>query len=451
MDRQFLCGAAKADITPNEALIHDLYGLMMIPYAGVIDHLHLRVLAFSDGLHRALVVAFDLDKAPNPAEWLPLLQERTGIPTENITYIGTHTHSAPLTTVRPREDRGRSPSKQQMKARLQYESFLQMTLLSTVDEALSGMVPARIGYGKGSSFINVNRNEEYCCATDSGETIKYVSQGLNFNREVDHTVHVVEMQTLEGQPIAFLVNYAMHCDVMFRNRYHEDGSMGISGDVAGTVSRCIETRIPGCVAVWSSGAAGDVNPIITNEMFYADPVHGRNTIELMKNYETLEQIMHSLAFRHLDDVMRVINSIREFSCSVMIQGAVEWSQTPGVEVIRTQDGQWKVGKENEDGYRIRLHLLRIGPIALFGIGGELYNSFGCQIQRQSPLTATLILNHDASLIEDAGYIMDDDTLDRIDSKRTVHGLVPGGRTPMVKGYVGNSLRQHTHSMFEKVM
>ena len=98
----FLCGSAKAEITPGPELFCRIYGLMAVPYAGVIDPLFLRVIACSDGKEKALIVSFDLDKAPEPKLWLPVLEEHTGISKDKIIYIGTHTHSAPITTERPR-------------------------------------------------------------------------------------------------------------------------------------------------------------------------------------------------------------------------------------------------------------------------------------------------------------------------------------------------------------
>lgn len=57
----------------------------------------------SDGESRFLIISFDFDKGPSPKEWMDKIVERANIPLGNILYIGTHTHSAPITTFRPKE------------------------------------------------------------------------------------------------------------------------------------------------------------------------------------------------------------------------------------------------------------------------------------------------------------------------------------------------------------
>lgn len=432
----FLCGSAKAEITPGPELFCRIYGLMAVPYAGVIDPLFLRVIACSDGKEKALIISFDLDKAPEPKLWLPVLEEHTGISKDKIIYIGTHTHSAPITTERPREVK-RQVSQEMKDGMEAYENMVLEKLLETADQALADMVPARMGYGKGESYINTNRNAEFYFETEEGSIDPYTSQGPNNAAPVDRTVFVCRIENQNGDPIAFFVNYAMHCSTMFLNRYDKENNMGISGDIAGTVSRFMENRFPGCVAVWSSGAAGDVNPVIANEVFYPDPENGSVKQYIFPDSKVINELMISLAARHLEDILNVSRNISRLTDQVKIAGAVEWSETPML--------------EGEEPYRIRLHLLRLGDVALYGIGGELYSSFGSLIRRHSPLANTIILNHDASLIDDAGYIMDDETMARVRRNTAMKSRLPGHNNKTAPGYIGDSLVEHTESLFHKVL
>lgn len=451
MSNTFQCGTAKADITPDPSRLDGLFGLMSVPYAGIIDPLHLRVLAFSDGERKALLISFDLDKAPNPVTWLPMLSERTGVPVENITYIGTHTHSAPLTTFRPKEI-PRKPHTEQMKAAMaDYEEMVKEKLLKCVDDALENMRPAKLGYGRGESYINVNRNAEFTYEAPDGTLHHFAAQGPNNSAPVDRTVFVIKVEDESGKPMAFFVNYAVHCCIMFLNRYDDKGSMGISGDLAGAVSRYIENQYPGSVAVWSSGAAGDVNPIIANEVFYPDPVDGRRKDYLIPDYRVIHELMLSLAGRHYADVLRIIRGIDNCTAAVKIGGAVEWSETPALDVQSPERGVYFIKGDREAPYRIRMHLLRLGDVALCGIGGELYNSFGRLIKEKSPLANTVVLNHDASLIDDCGYVLDDETLARSRRTSPVPAMMPGNGCVIKPGYVGPSLVEHVRSLFEKVM
>lgn len=438
MEKRLLCGAARAEITPQNKYYSKLYGLFGMVYTGVIDPLYLRVIALDDGEKKALIIGFDLDKAPNPAQWLPKLEEQFGIPAENILYMGTHTHSAPVTTVRPREKLKSNITEEMQAAMREYEAEVLEILLDTAQKALSEMRPARIGYAYGNSYINVNRIGEFAYEDEIGQLYPFSTQADNEELPVDRTVFVAKIEDEAGVPIAFFVNYAVHCAVMFLNRFDDQGNSGISGDIAGTVSRHIENKYPGSVAIWSSGAAGDVNPLVGGGLFYPDPKNGDAAMFLCANLKDVTERMQYMAAKHFADVLRTIRSIKVTTSAMRIAGAIEWSETPSVD-------------EAAGPYRIRLHVLRLGELAFYGIGGELFTSFGKLIRDTSPMKNTVVVTHEASLIEDAGYVVDDATMARAARKAPAHGFVPGGNAPNKPGYVADSLIEHTRSLFEKVL
>ncbi|MBO6040893.1 MAG: hypothetical protein J6P58_06755, partial [Oscillospiraceae bacterium] len=143
MEHKLLCGAAKKCITPPETLLPRLYGLMGRKFCAVLDDIYLRVIALSDGENRALIVSFDLDKAPRPEENLRALTEATGIPEENILYFGIHTHTAPLCGPRPAFEAPKDEDT--AAATAEYETFVQNQLLCAAKEALDALQPARLG------------------------------------------------------------------------------------------------------------------------------------------------------------------------------------------------------------------------------------------------------------------------------------------------------------------
>jgi hypothetical protein len=99
-----------------------------------------------------------------------------------------------------------------------------------------------------------------------------------------------------------------------------------------------------------------------------------------------------------------------------------------------------------DPYEIRLHLLTLGGVALYGVSGELYSSLGARIKKVAPFKDTLIISHDASLMARSGYIFDDETFNQDKNCR-----LPGhGGSHIVPGYVAKSLEKHTLAMFEKL-
>ena len=433
MKLQLLCGAAKRDITPAD--LTGLFALTGKPYAGIIDRLALRVVWLERGDQKAMLIGFDLDKAPNPSPWLDEISKMTGVPEENIIYFGTHTHSAPLTTVRPREHDDSTPeSRAVMNA---YEEFVKGLLHEAIREAQDNKRPARMGFAQGESFINVNRNFDSVYTDPDGNAFPIVSEGICWGVPVDHTLSVTECVQEDGTPIAFFVNFPVHCCLMFLNYYDQNRSMGISGDLAGNISALLEKKYAGAVALWSSGAAGDINPALFNGVIYPDPEDGRIIMERFKDWHFTKQLLDMLVGIHYRDVLAVIDRIDSFYECSGIKGAIEWSQTESL-------------VEN-DPYCIRLHLLRIGDVAFYGIGGELYNSFGCLIKEHASLRKTMIINHEASLINDAGYILDDDALERARKEAPVRHFIPGQDSRSAAGTVAPSLLKHTESLYQKVL
>ena len=87
-------------------------------------------------------------------------------------------------------------------------------------------VPARVGYGTGVSYINVNRN------IIDPKTRRWW-EGPNYEGPSDKTVAVVEFAAVTGEPIAVYYNYAMHAVTV--------GQLDlVSADAPGTASHYIE-------------------------------------------------------------------------------------------------------------------------------------------------------------------------------------------------------------------
>ncbi|MGN1027168.1 MAG: hypothetical protein ACI4P4_12285 [Faecousia sp.] len=429
MKDKLFCGAARVDITPSEEEVSGLFGLMGTPYAGIIDRVSARVIALGSGEEKALIVAFDLDKAPEPVTWLPELAAHTGIAEDRILYFSTHTHSAPLTTIRPRE---RNRADAEHRANMdRYEAVLHDKLFACADEALANMRPARMGVAWGNSFVNVNRNANFVFTDEKGEKYPFICEGMNWGAPVDRRLFTLRIEDLEGNPIAFFMNYAMHCCIMFLNNYDGKGAMGISGDIAGRISTLVEKKYPGSVAVWSSGAAGDVDPVLFNAVMYPDPEDGHYVKEVFPSWETTDMLCRMIVGWHFKDIAETIEKITCDQETAAIRSALEWSET---------------ASRTEEPYRIRIQALQLGNVALVGIGGELYNSLASVIQEASPAAHTVVINHNASLINDAGYILDDDAIHRAYLEAPTQHFIPGGKTRSVPGTVAPSLGEHIRHM-----
>lgn len=446
MSRSLLCGAAKRKITPRQEWMPDLRGLQNVTFTSVLDDIYLRVAAFRSDEKTVLIVTFDLDKAPCPREFIDTISQETGIDEANILFLSIHTHTAPITGWRPDEGQnfiGTKPAHVQKKTH-EYEAFLKAELIDAVHEALRALRPARIGWTSGESFVSVNRIQNYTVSDGMGGLDVRCGLGYDPGAAVDNRLFVLKAESIDGEPIAFFVNYAVHNCVMIRNRCGEDGGTAISSDLGGNVSQYIEAEFPGSVALWTSGAAGDINPVISNEIFYPAPKTGAQTAYIIPAGDTAPIIMLKvLAARHYADVLKTIRKITCTTEDASVGGRIGWSRTPGRKPVKQEDGTVKyVFGEEIAPYEIRVHMLYIGALTFFGFSGELYSSLGRAILDALPDGTSVLINHDASLLTRTGYIFDDDTW-----ARDKENALPGHRVSMMlPGYVKESLLQLTSSM-----
>jgi neutral ceramidase len=133
-------------------------------------------------------------------------------------------------------------------------SVVEEKILQSLREAVARLQPARVAWGTGVSFINVNRDR-----VDPATNRWW--EGPNYAGTSDKTVAVVRFETTGGEPIAVYYNYAVHAVLT--------GTLDkISGDIPGATSRYIEDSLGGsAVALFASGAAGDQNPVYFNQTY----------------------------------------------------------------------------------------------------------------------------------------------------------------------------------------
>ena len=220
-------GAAKVDVTPAQADLPKNYD-------GILDHIYSRAIVIDNGSATAALITVDAGGVPD-AIWQAVskqLESDLGIPAKNVLLTATHSHSVPGQPAGP---------------------YVQK-IVESVRLAKQRLAPARVGYGTGVSYINVNRNI-------IDPKTKRWWEGPNYDGPSDKTVAVVKFETLSGDPIAVYYNYAMHGVTV--------GQLDlVSGDAPGTTSKYIEDSFDDkIVALWSSGAAGDQNPIYFQQTY----------------------------------------------------------------------------------------------------------------------------------------------------------------------------------------
>lgn len=420
-ESQLWLGAAVRDVSPTKENgmlpIPGNNGNDAAPITDVIDPIHTRVLAFQSGDTKALLVCTETGKGPTGWQFAAQLSEHTGIPVDAIFYMATHSHAAPSLKTEISLEPVEGEEADNM---TKWGRYVLSQMFDAADEALANMQPVTAEIGYSESYINMNRNAFFTSRVDGTTTN---DGGYNPTGVSDKTVSVVKFNDMSGKPVAFLVNYPVHAVTMIGNTYF-DGDQGLSADIPGVVSTLLEEKYEGCVAVWSSGAAGDQNPIVSNQVIYPDPVTGEKVIE----YTGDIKIMEYLAYWHYEDILKAIDTAEPVDAS-------EVAFASGTTTIPNEEGA------EEEEFTLHLKVLRLGNIVFAGSPGELYTSLGMYMKEHSIYKNTIVFNH-VWTEKDCynGYILDDEG--------RANGSMGGGKLSYKPGYINDALADLMNQLIE---
>ncbi|MBV9081713.1 MAG: neutral/alkaline non-lysosomal ceramidase N-terminal domain-containing protein, partial [Acidobacteriaceae bacterium] len=242
----FRAAAVEADITPKTS--QWLMGYAPRQSTGVHDPIYVKVAAMEANGTQVYLAASDLTLfSPGVYDEVAEELERSmGISRLNFWWGVTHTHAAPEVGA-PGMYKvllGRSNHEWNR----DYAAFVKDSLIRCVKEARAKLEPARIAFGQGVAFANINRR-----AKDVDGT---VSLGFNPDGPADRQMNLIRLERPDGSPIALLANYPIHGTVMGGQ------NLLISGDAPGTVAAYVEDKIKAPV-LFFNGAAGNLAPIYT--------------------------------------------------------------------------------------------------------------------------------------------------------------------------------------------
>ena len=378
----FRAGAAKVDITPAQ---------LPKNMEGILDHIYARAIVIDNGVTSAALVSVDTGMLGEQV-WQTVSQrveKELGIPAQNLIMNPTHTHSAFGGTAEQ--------------------------IFNAIKAAKEKLQPARIGYGTGVSYINVNRN------IIDPNTRKWW-EGANYDGPSDKTVAVIKFETTHGEPIAVYYDYACHAVVTGNTDM-------LSGDYPGEASRYIEDSFDNrIVAVFSTGAQGDQNPIYFQQTFDLRDIRikdyakrgqdisnamppggqGLNKQDPMvkKLLDQQKQMIISMGQFLGEEVKRVMRVMTRMSTYGRIFAAQKMVSFPG----RDRIGQGRAGVEATytDGpdVQLRLSLLMIDDIAIGGCDAEVFNMIAQRFKRESPIGRSIFVSM-ANGISNSGYIPND--------------------------------------------
>lgn len=340
----FEAGAAKRDITPDPLL--PISGGMgtPVPAKSRQGALSARALVFRAGPETVAIAGLDLIGFP------AVLGDRARrlVPRLSPTAIligATHTHSAPDCYAFPDGKGGHTGS-------LDYMDFVAQQVAAAINEALDRLQPAQLRIGSGEAKGKIAYN--------------YYAPDL-----YDRTAAVLQVRSTSGQPIATLVNYAVHPEVM-------GNAQGIlSPDLVGPLYDRIEQSAGG-IALFMNGAQGGM-VTADNRNLDAPKDALRAYWNDARSWSECERIGRLLA----DESLRIVAS-------------ASWQSTPALKNYSKEvrfpvesDDMWQVitlsplkYPHGDRSVTTRINLINLGGAQILTIPGEALPNIGLYLKRK---------------------------------------------------------------------
>jgi hypothetical protein len=410
---QLLAGIGRRCTNPPANIAHGGWGAQKHEQAGGIDmDLWVTALALSDRQNTAIILDLDIQILTNQRadEIRAAVSKATGIPVQNIRASATHTHSGPV------------PYKSWIEKGYEmvgpwFDEVARHSAAAAL-EALASLQPICIRAGRGECQINTNRR----AVTQSGERFL----GINPDGPCDHEVLVIRLDSVGGQPLATLVNYACHPTIMGPlNRL-------ITPDYPGAMKRVVEQAVGG-KCVFLQGCAGDQGPL---QGFQADTNVYRNFgailgHEVAKIALSLNNIPSKSIFRGVipsgaplgmyDSEFATLSSLplRVVEKEIVVplrEGLPErraasekleiWKSklklareaneqtaiTEAIYMARRADIQLRMADDfgGRTSAGVRTHFIAFGDVVLVGCNIEPFCEIGMEIKRDSPFPITFM-------------------------------------------------------------
>lgn len=401
-------GAARECINPPEKMFPGTGEYQN--YIGIHDSLFVRTIVIDNGITRAALVSMDMSGVPEGGFSLDIATA-TMIRPENLFICATHTHSG------WRLQRNDNSS--------EYYDLIKAATIKSLRDAIGRLQPARVGFAEGKAYVNTNRDEKI----GEGYHMGYVPDGPS-----DKTVAVLSFTTHEGEPIAIYANYPVHAVVMYRAKTR-DGHPEVSADLPGATARYVESHFKNVIALWTSGAAGDQNPL-----FMAN--YNQDGPDVFDEGAAGYAILDVQARRLGEEIVRLTRSIRNTSSDVQIWAKKSSVTCPGRQRKYPPDPNVPrqgylapaiIEMIEGDPVTIPLHLLMINDIALAGVSAEVFTEIGINLKAQSLFDRTIMVTH---LPEKVGYIPTDKAFLLPSEKAIVNNLAPGCAEPsMINAFI----------------
>lgn len=394
---KLVAGVAKGDITPPAGLVQAGYGSRTAPALGTHDDLHVVALYLSDGETEAALLTVDLLAADSAgvARIREAASRASGVLPEKIMVAFSHTHGAPHTLLYGMESDDPLV--------VTYTDMVVYKLAGALAEAKRAATPVRIGYGRQSCTVGVNRREMRA----DGKVVL----GVNREGPTRPWADVIRFDA-EGaaRPLAVLCSYAAHGATL------SGDNLFYTADYMGYAKATIEQLLPGATALFAAGCCGDINPY-PRRTFASCTDNGLRVgcaatqaalaIESLQEVHRLVVAQRAFEWRVQDPPplgeARATLAVSEESAAAELAKARQAANDPaldekhGIEfwTFRRLKHARQLVAGLEAGtldlaVRLECQAIAMGDVAIVGLPGEIFVRIGEAIMERSPFAHTIV-------------------------------------------------------------
>ncbi len=237
------CGAAEVVITPE--LGTPIPGYFDTRHAtGVKDDLYAHAIVLDDGETTLALISMDIIAVSDKMTAIvrDRLNAATGIPKTNIMVAATHSHTAaaidfPLYYTEADET---------------VAYYACQKAADAAKMAFDRLAPAKLGYGKGQEYdLGFNRRfilKDGTVKTNPGYDTSILERNAG---PIDPDVGVIRVDNIDGSPLAVVVNFTCHLDVVSGTEF--------CADYPGEMRQVVRAVVGDIPVIFFNGCCGDIN------------------------------------------------------------------------------------------------------------------------------------------------------------------------------------------------
>lgn len=391
-------GLASADITPPVPYRMSGY-FFERPSTGTHNPLQAKAIVLRQGTVEGALVLCDLiGMSPAVSQAVrSAVEERFGIPADNVLVAATHSHTGPLYMGSLRdylhrkamEKQGSDPYEQ-----VDYPAELTRKLIDVIGTAQAALAPVRLAAGSArQEGLSFNRRFHM----KGGGPVVFNPGKLNPQIDrpagpIDPQVGLLLFRSPEGKALGSLAVFALHLDTVGGTEYAADYPYYLSESLRAKFG-------PAFLSVFGNGTCGDINHI---DVSHDRPQQGQQ--EARRIGETLAGTV-AAALDTLPAVESPNLGVRSVWVHVPLQkpsaDEVAWAKSVEDEVLESNlpflervractilDLQRYAG----DTVALQVQVFRLGDeTAVVGLPGEIFVDLGLAIKKASPFRTTMVI------------------------------------------------------------